>query len=123
MPYIIITCTITPFIIWWMVAKRKDHGRDCQVARIPHSHLRFYAGSKEAPLTNKERKAYEVLSKVPDRTFTGYCIKRVIQEGSRSGFRQLIHDLYEQQQQAPNGLRLAIGEEAFKVISSFSYSS
>jgi hypothetical protein len=124
MPYIITTLTCLPFIICYLVDKSKKNGID-KTNYCPGAHLRFYAGAKkeETPLTPKERKAYEVLSKVSDHTFTGFCIQTAIKRGGTRNFRQLIRELNEQITDAPIGLERSIGKEACEVVKSISHSS
>ena len=74
------------------------------------------SGNEKESLTEKEREAYDALGKVPHQSIIGHCIRETLREGSVKQFRRMIKELKEQAIQAPEGLKRAIGKEAFEIL-------
>jgi hypothetical protein len=78
--------------------------------------LRIIKASKETPLTDGERKAYEILSKARGNTSVHLGIREAIGRGSNADFRELIWELKSQASSCPEATIRILGEHVYDVV-------
>jgi hypothetical protein len=74
------------------------------------------AGDEAPPLSDKEHKAHQVLSKTNPDTLWGTAIHQVLATGSRRIFRKLIRELKSQMKDDEEVMTLIIGAEAVLLL-------
>lgn len=71
-------------------------------------------------LTPQEQRLHEILSQTLTDNHWGEAIRRVVETGSVTRFRELIKDLKSQGEDGPEVMEAIIGSEAMKLLKFFS---